>query len=113
MHEMSLASGVIGLLEEAARREGFSRVKTVWLEIGALACVEPEALAFCFESVARGSLAEGAGLEIVHRPGEGWCMPCGRTVELAARFAECPVCGTGQVQVTGGEQMRVMELSVE
>ena len=43
----------------------------VWLEIGVLSHVAPEALRFCFDAVTRGGLAEGAQLEIVATPGAG------------------------------------------
>ena len=60
MHEMSLAEGVLQIVEDAARSQGFSQVTAVRLEIGRLSSVEPEALRFCFDVVVRGSLAEGA-----------------------------------------------------
>ena len=57
MHEMSLAEGVLQIIEETARREGARRVKQVVLEIGRLSSVEASALAFCFDVVTRGSVA--------------------------------------------------------
>jgi hydrogenase nickel incorporation protein HypA/HybF len=113
MHEMSLAEGVLALIEEQAVKSGFARVKTVWLEIGALSGVETEAMRFCFDAVTRGSIAEGAALEIVAVPGAAWCMRCSETVPLAARYDACPRCGGYQLQVQDGTQMRVKELEVE
>lgn len=113
MHEMSLAESVLQIVQDAARGQGFSRVKTVRLEIGQLAGVEPEAMRFCFDVVTRETLADQARLEIVATPGEGWCMMCGRPVPLAARFDACPECGSHQVEATGGLEMRVSELEVE
>lgn len=113
MHEMSLAEGVLQVIEDYAEKEGYSRVKTVWLEIGRLSGVEVEAMRFCFDAVTRGSLAEGAALEIVETEGQGWCLACGKTVPLAARYDPCPECGNFQVQVAGGTEMRVKELEVE
>ncbi len=113
MHEMSLAEGVLQLVEATARRENARRVKTVVLEIGRLSSVEPEALAFCFEAVTHGSLAQGAALEIVAVPGQGWCLPCGATVAMAALWGACPRCGSHQVQPTGGTEMRVKEIEIE
>jgi len=113
MHEMSLAESVLQIVQEAARGQGFSRVKTVRLEIGQLAGVEPEAMRFCFDVVTRETLADQARLEIVATPGEGWCMMCGRPVPIAARFDACPECGSHQVEATGGLEMRVSELEVE
>jgi hydrogenase nickel incorporation protein HypA/HybF len=112
MHEMSLAEGVLLLIEDAARREKFSRVATVWLEIGQLAAIEVEAMRFCFDAVTRGSVAEGAQLEIIATPGSGWCPQCAATVALSESFGACPRCGAHQVKVTGGTEMRVKELEV-
>ena len=113
MHEMSLAEGVLQLIEDAAREQGFARVTTVFLEIGRLSSVEPEALAFCFDAVTRGSIAEGARLEMHELPGSGWCLTCATSVAMAQRYDPCPHCGGYQVRVTGGTEMRVKELEVE
>ncbi|MBK7326950.1 MAG: hydrogenase maturation nickel metallochaperone HypA [Propionivibrio sp.] len=112
MHEMSLAEGVLQLIEDSARQEEFSKVTTVWLEIGQLAGVEVEAMRFCFDAVTRGSLAEGANLEIIAIPGTAWCMNCSATVTCSEVYGACPQCGTYQIQVTGGTEMRVKELEV-
>ena len=113
MHEMSLTEGVVEILAEEARRQGFARVKTVWLEIGALSGVELESMEFCFDVVARGTLAEGAKLEIIRTPGQGYCLDCEKTVGLRERFGQCPECGRHRVQMTVGDAMRVRELEVE
>jgi hydrogenase nickel incorporation protein HypA/HybF len=113
MHEMSLVEGVLQLLEDAAASQGFSRVKTVWLEIGQLAGVEKEALRFCFDVVMHDSIAHQAQLEIIELPGQGWCMQCACSVPMEELFGACPQCGSHQVQVTGGSEMRVKELEVE
>jgi hydrogenase nickel incorporation protein HypA/HybF len=112
MHEMSLAEGVLGVVLDAARAHQPCAVRTVRLEIGALAAVECEALRFAFEGVKQGSLAEDARLDIVHVPGSAWCMQCSRSVAIAERGEPCPECGGFQLQVTGGEQMRVRELEL-
>ena len=113
MHEMSLAEGVLQLVEETARREGAKRVKLVVLEIGRMSSVQPEALTFCFDVVTRNSVLEGAALEIVDVPGAGWCMQCAATVPMTELYGSCPNCGSYQVQPTGGTEMRVREIEIE
>ena len=113
MHEMSLAQGVLQLMEDAARRDNFTKVTAVWLEIGQLSGVEPAAMLFCFDAVMQGSLAYGARLEIIAVPGTGQCAACARTVPMTEVFCECPHCGGYPLQVTGGTEMRVKELEVE
>jgi hydrogenase nickel incorporation protein HypA/HybF len=113
MHEMSLAEGILQIIEDAAARQAFSRVTEVRLEIGALSGVEVEALDFCLDVVLRDSLAEGARVILERIPGRGYCLACGETVAVEARYDACPGCGSYQVQATGGTEMRVKDLLVE
>ncbi len=113
MHEMSLTEGVLQILQDHAKSQGFERVKTVWLEIGQLSGVEVEAMRFCFDAVMQGTLADQARLEIINVPGQAWCMPCGKSVTVQQRFEPCPECGSFQLQITGGDQMLIKELEVE
>jgi hydrogenase nickel incorporation protein HypA/HybF len=113
MHEMSLCESIVQILEDNAKSQGFAKVKTVWLEIGGLSGVEPEAMRFSFDAVTRGTLADRARLEIIEVPGQAWCLQCARTVAVKQRFDACPDCGSYQLQVTGGEEMRIKELEVE
>lgn len=113
MHEMSLAESVLQIIEDASCEQGFKHVKTVWLEIGQLSCVESDAMRFCFDAVTRGSLAEGARLEIIETPGTGHCDACGRTVAMTESYGLCPECGNARLQLVAGDRMRVKELEVE
>ena len=113
MHEMSIAESVLQIVEDTARSGGYTRVKAVWLEIGQLANVEKESLRFCFDAVTRDSIAQDARLEIIETAGQGWCMQCACNVPITALHEPCPTCGSYQIQVTSGEEMRVKELEIE
>jgi hydrogenase nickel incorporation protein HypA/HybF len=113
MHEMALTESMVEILAEEARRQGFRRVRVVRLEVGAMAHVDPEALRFCFDAVARGTVAESATLDIIRLKGEGWCLDCGKTVALDERFGSCPDCGGRHVQMTSGGELRILELEVD
>ena len=117
MHEMSLAEGVLGVVEDtlaaqspAAGREDV--VRAVRLEIGRLAAVELEALRFAFDVVKRGTVADGAVLEVIDLPGAAWCMRCCATVPVAQRGDGCPACGSYQLQVTAGDELRVKDIEL-
>ena len=112
MHEMALTQSVLDILQDAARSRGFTRVTTVRLEIGALSGVEAEAMSFCFNVIAKNTLAEGAVLEIIRTPGTGKCAQCARPVQIATRFDPCPYCGGYSIQVTGGGAMLVKNIEV-
>lgn len=112
MHEMSLSQSMLEIIQEQAVVNGFRSVKVVRLELGALSCVEPEALGFCFESVTRGTVAEGATLDIVKVPGQAWCWNCSRVVAIERYGESCPDCSGYQMQTRTGDEMKIKELEV-
>lgn len=113
MHEMSLCESILHILEEQAQTQQYQRVKTVRLTVGQLAGVETAALRFGFDVVIRGTLAEGAHLEIIDVPGQVYCFACGETGSVTARYDPCPHCGSHQLHVTGGAELKIKELEVE
>jgi len=112
MHEMAISESILEIIEEQAVVQRFSQVKRVWLEIGRFAGIEIDALRFTFEAVSRNSVAEGSSLEIIEIPGTAWCLECGKSVDIRQRFDPCPECGGFQLQVSGGDDMRIKELEV-
>jgi hydrogenase nickel incorporation protein HypA/HybF len=112
MHEMSLAQGILQIVEDTLARNGGGRVNLVRLEVGQLAGVELSALRFSFEVVAGATAAAGAALEIEEPPGQAWCLQCSRTVPVPGLGEPCPLCGSYQLQVTGGTELRVKEIGI-
>jgi hydrogenase nickel incorporation protein HypA/HybF len=64
MHEMSLFSGLLKKLDDIARAEGARKILKVRVFIGALAHISGPHFREHFEAGTRGSVAEGAELEI-------------------------------------------------
>ena len=112
MHEMALSQSLVDLIAEHARTASASRVTRVVLEIGVLSHVDPAAMSFCFDSAARGTIAENAVLEIRKPNGQAYCFTCEKTVQIAARGEACPDCDGYQLLVNGGEEMKLKELEV-
>ena len=113
MHEMALTEGILQILQDQAKAQNYKRVKTVWLEIGELSHVDPDAIRFCFEAVTRDTIAAGAVLEIDRLPGTAWCHQCAQTVNISKLADPCPTCDGYQLQVTNGQDMRIRELEVD
>ena len=112
MHEMALAEAVMQIIEDRAASDAYSRVKTVWLEIGALSHAEPDAIRFCFDAVAKGTMAEGAALEIARTPGAARCLACNREVTLSSLADACPLCGGFGLEVRDGDGLKLSRLEV-
>ncbi len=112
MHEMAICEGIIEVLEEQAVAQQFNKIKKVWLQIGPMAGVEIEAVRFCFDAVARHTIADNAALEIVETQGEAWCIACSKSIAVKRRFDPCPDCGSFQLRVTGGDELKITNLEV-
>jgi hydrogenase nickel incorporation protein HypA/HybF len=112
MHEMSLAGGILRVVELAHAREPFARVSVLRLQAGALAGVELSALRFALDVISRGTLLDGATIEVDETPGRAFCMGCGESVEIRSRTDDCPRCGSARLKPTGGTELKVVDLVV-
>ncbi|MBA4501789.1 hydrogenase maturation nickel metallochaperone HypA [Marinobacterium marinum] len=113
MHELSLCQALLQLLRRQAAEQRFNRIKQVWLEIGALAAVDPDAMSFAFMAASQGTLADGAVLHLLYCPGRGRCRLCHAEVEMTQWYQSCPRCGAFQLQALSGEGVTIRELEVE
>ena len=112
MHELSLSRAMVEIMESEAATHRFGRVSKVRLEVGALSCVAPEALSFCFDAATRGTLAEGAVLEIRTIPGSAWCRDCDRAVPIGQLGDPCPRCDGYGLRIRAGDEIRIRDLEV-
>ena len=112
MHEMSLAGGILQVVEGALQREAHVRLKRLTIEVGALAGVETRALDFALRALAPGTVLQGADIVLDEVPGQAWCLQCSATVPIHHRIDLCPQCGSAQLQPTGGTELKVRDLVV-
>lgn len=113
MHELSLCRSLIKLLQQQAEQQGFSRVCTIWLDVGPMAGVVPEALEFAFSACSPGTLAEGATLHLVPSQATARCRDCGQISNPSSRLDPCPHCGHAAVDLISGDNLTIKELEVE
>src|SRR4051794_5437317 len=110
MHELSIASAIVATAE---RHAGGCAVTEVRVRVGRLRQVVPDSLEFCFGMVARGSVCDGARLELEVVPAVLRCAACGEGGGPAAPPFRCPACGGGEVAAVRGEELEVVSIAVE
>ena len=64
MHEASLMKNLMGKIERLAREHNASRVTRLGIQLGALSHFSPDHFREHFAQASRGTVAEGASLEI-------------------------------------------------
>ena len=113
MHEVGLAQSVIDIVEKTARDNGATKVTAVTLSVGEIANVDMESFMQAIRIGMRGTVMDAAHIQVTRPEGTGWCMACGKTVPVHRIGVACPVCGTHQVTVTGGTDIRVADIEIE
>jgi len=112
MHELSLVMHLLDVVAEQARSSDFRKVTSLKVEVGELACVEPDAFRLCFEAASTGTVAEGAELRLEEVPARGRCEACGAEFRLQGLGQPCPACDSSRVEVLAGRELRLRELEV-
>lgn len=113
MHEISLCMSALELIEEQARQHGAQQVSAVWMEIGALSCIEESALRFSFDAVCRQTVAQGCRLHLSYRPARAWCWNCSQSIFIDQHNTPCPHCGSYNLRVESGESLRIRQIEVQ
>lgn len=112
MHELSLCQSAVEIIQRQAEQHDVKRVTAVWLEIGALSCVEESAVRFSFEIVCHGTVAQGCDLHIVYKPA-GHGAGIAAVVEVHQHDAQCPLCHGERLRVDTGDSLIVKSIEVE
>ncbi|GAA1253337.1 hydrogenase maturation nickel metallochaperone HypA [Kitasatospora nipponensis] len=111
MHEMSIAMAVVEQVEQAAREHGRGAVAVVRLQVGELAGVVPDSLAFCFELACSETVLAGAELAFETVAARARCRPC--EAEWAVGMPPdltCPHCRGGQVDLLAGRELQILDV---
>lgn len=112
MHELGIATDILDIALAEARRHGGNRITVVNLRVGVLRGVVPEHLLFLFGHVAKGTIAEGARMEIEEEPVRIECEACGPS-ETREFALECPVCGNPCGKILGGDSLRIVSIDID
>lgn len=104
MHELSVCARLVERVAALARERGARRVTRVAVRIGPLAGVEPALLAHAWPHAARGSVAEGARLEVERCALRVACLACGAESAARADDLRCGACGAASTRLAGGAE---------
>ena len=127
MHEYSLACEIFENVMATAQANNASIVNSITLNIGRLAHVNPEQLLFSFNIIAKGSIADGAkvNVEFTAPTVECVCGYKGTTNDVTEKTDSdpqpylheyiglaCPVCNK-VLQTVGGRELIIQTIDIE
>lgn len=118
MHEISLVQNLVTQLEQLASVHNADRVYRLKVEIGSRAGVVIDSFRFGFEVISRERpLIKDATLEIIEIHPEKICLNCQYTFdpeeELSGLERACPVCNSMDNMLSGGDEIRLLQVEME
>jgi hydrogenase nickel incorporation protein HypA/HybF len=111
MHEFSVASSLLRMVEGHARARAATRVVRVHVRIGAQAGVEPDLLCSAWQRVSERSAAAGAELVLHAVPLRWECRACA-TLLAPEAVPCCPACG-GPASLASGFELVLERVEME
>lgn len=113
MHESSLGRDIVRAVVEKAREAGAKHVRLVRGFVAETEWLNPEAIIFHFNAHARGTVAEGARLELKTSWLEADCKQCGKRYKPDHHVLLCPHCGSTEANVLGEPGLRIESIDVD
>lgn len=116
MHELPVTESILKIVLKHAGANDVRRVRTIRLRIGRLSDLEDEWIQRYFDYLSKGTVAEGAKLEIERAPIVMQCGACPESyeIELADMSgATCPVCGGKGSSLVSGREYTIREMEAE
>lgn len=108
-------SATKALLEKTLRKvqSPATRVKAIFLGLGELAELEPEAVRRHWVELSEGTPLERAQLHIRHIRAEVQCMACFRKYLPVNGELHCPNCGSFGAKILSGEEFHVEHIETD
>ena len=113
MHEATLARRMLDAVLQCAAHTQPARIRTVRGWLAETEALSPDSIAFHFGALARGTLAEGAQLDLRLVHIEARCLACSTTYAPEHHVLLCPACGSTDGTLLGQTGLGVEELEVD
>jgi hydrogenase nickel incorporation protein HypA/HybF len=113
LHELFVSQSILQLALEHAERASAVRINAIELIIGGLSSIVDDSVAFHWDIISRGTIAEGAELRFNRVPAKIYCQACDEEYTLNDNLLLCPVCGSNNINPTAGTEFLLQSIEVE
>ena len=109
MHELAVTENILDIGLKHAQGK---RITDLYLVIGQLSSIVDDSVQFYWDTISKGTHAEGAKLHFRRIPTELQCRDCHYRYAPAKDDYACPNCGSQRVSVVAGEEFYVEAIEV-
>jgi len=109
MHGLSITENILDIAIKHAKGQ---QITDLFLVVGELSSILDDSVAFYWDMISQGTLAEGAKLHFRRIPAEFQCRECEYRYAPGQENYACPNCGSLRVGVIAGEEFFVEAIEV-
>lgn len=113
MHEMSIAQGILDVVDEYMAKEDGKKLLEVAVQVGELVAVVPDSLIFCYDALVDDTSYQGSKLSVTVLPLTGKCSNCQHDFKIENYNFICPQCQETNIEVSKGQELKISHLEVE
>ena len=113
MHELTITQNILDIALNAASQQNARFIHTIRLRMGPFSGVVPECVQMYLDVLAKGTVAEGAKIEVTTVPLRVLCRDCGKEGEITRTHIQCPYCGSLHLKRLSGREFMVESLEVD
>jgi hydrogenase nickel incorporation protein HypA/HybF len=115
MHEFSICQTLVKAILSELKKLDPPNPKLIKASVvvGRLRQIIPETLKFAYEMLTKETTIAGSEIEIIGAPILAKCPKCGWKGEIKENNFRCVKCGSGEIQLSGGMELYLNNLTVK
>ena len=111
MHEYSITSSIIEILEDIGKKNKLDKIKKVNFIVSPVASIEPESVRFYYQYFTEdNSLLNGAELVFEKSELDIKCLSCNKEFSCKEFKPLCPGCGSSNVLVQETDEIKIVSV---
>lgn len=113
MHELGVAQQMVTLALDYAQANNAAHITEFCIEMSQAADESEDSLRFHLETLARGTIAEGARFEIKRVPVQLRCLKCGNEFAQEYPGQACPQCSSARIVSKVHDEFKLASIDIE
>ena len=113
VHEMSVATGIINVLDAKLGQLGSCKLTAVEVAVGELSGIAEDSLRFAVDSLLADKGYADVQLRLRRSPAVFGCAECNWKGQIETFSLHCPQCNAGEMEIINGQDVVLERIEVE
>jgi len=113
MHELAAMQDILERINKDAKEKKAQKVVSVKIKIGELRGLSQNHFLNDWKMLTQGTSLEQAKMEIQMVPPRANCKVCGKELSLNKFSMNCPHCGSPEIEIISGKELKLESITVK